>query len=233
MENAGIEIFATKGTEYLFVIGFLLLLICFWRLLYPPQKPATAKTDANRLDLPIASRFRLAEGFFYHQGHTWAVPEEQNVVRVGIDDFTQQLLGQLRAIELPKIGARVKQGRKAWKLWVDSKAIDILSPVEGDIIAINNEAISNPSLINKDPYGSGWLMRVKVANVSNDLVHLLSGDRAMAWMRESAEILDRGVKHPAFGDICRAVSVPIVGIAQNLYPENWDKIVAKLLSGEL
>ncbi|MBN1570922.1 MAG: glycine cleavage system protein H [Acidobacteria bacterium] len=232
METAGIDIFATKGMEYLFVIGFLLLLIFFWRLLYPPKEPVFNRADPNRSNVPIASRFRLAEGFFYHQGHSWAVPEEQNVVRVGIDDFTQQLLGQLRAINLPKIGVHVKQGRKEWKLWVDSKAIDILSPVGGHIVAINNEAIRNPSLINNDPYGSGWLVKVKVANVSNDLVNLLSGDRALAWMRESAEILYRGMKHHTFGDICRSVSVPVAGIVQNLYPENWDKVAAKLLSGE-
>jgi glycine cleavage system H lipoate-binding protein len=231
METTGIEIFATKGTEYIFVICFLLLLILFWRVLYPSNESLSIMADPDKSDSSSTSRFRLAEGFFYHQGHSWVAPEEQDIVRVGIDDFTQQLLGQLRAIDLPQIGARVKQGRKEWKIWVDSKAIDILSPVEGNIIAINNEAIKNPCLINKDPYGSGWLMKVRVVNINNDLGHLMSGDLATAWMKESTETLDRRMKD-AFGSIFQAMSVPVVGIARILSPENWDKVAAKFLSGD-
>lgn len=229
METSGIEIFATKGAEYIFVIGFLLLLIFFWRFLNAPGKPRNPGTEPDGTAFLLNPRFRIAEGYFYHQGHSWAVPEKQDVARVGIDDFAQQLLGEPAKVDLPQIGSRIEQGEKGWKLWVDSKSIDILSPVEGEVVAVNNEAVRTPALLNRDPYGSGWLVKVKIPNMNKNLRNLMSGDLAMAWMKETADALEHRI-HAHIGSPSKAASDPFNGIARNLFPENWDQFAAKFLS---
>src|SRR5665647_54115 len=79
---------------------------------------------------------------YYHQGHSWAIPESGNVVRVGIDDFAQKLVGKIDAIKCPQVGSEVTQGEKAWTLLVNSKSIDMLSPVDGKIVDINESLLS-------------------------------------------------------------------------------------------
>lgn len=229
METSCIEIFATKGSEYIFILLFLLLLVFFWRFLNAPGKPGNDATESGAPAFPRNLLFRVAEGYFYHQGHSWAVPERQDVARVGIDDFAQQLLGQPGMVDLPQIGTRIEQGEKGWKLWIDSKSIDILSPVEGEVIAINREAIQSPGVINKDPYGSGWLMKVRIANINKNLRNLMSGDLAVAWMKESALALDRRIED-GIGSIYQAGSVPFGGILRILFPESWHEIAAMFLS---
>ena len=103
------------------------------------------------------------------------MPESGNVVRVGIDDFAQKLVGKIDAIKFPQVGSQVTQGEKAWSLLVGSKSIDMLSPVDGKIIEINESLLSSPESIGKDPYGQSWLMKVQAPKISANLKNLLSG----------------------------------------------------------
>src|SRR4030042_591738 len=149
-----VDIFATKHIEYLLVIGFLLLFIPFWRLLNRPAK--TVFEAAERLVPIMSDWFRLPEERYYH----WALPEGNNVVKVGLNDFAQKLVGKIDAIRVPTLGSTINQGDKGWTLEADSKAVDMLSPVDGKVIAINEELVRSPKNINKDPYNS-WLMKVR------------------------------------------------------------------------
>ena len=109
-----VDIFATKGVEYLLVIAALLLFIPFWRMV---SRPATAVYEAAESIIPAISEwFHLPERLYYHQGHSWALPEQGDLVRVGIDDFAQKLVGKIDAIQLPPVGSQVTQGEKGWSL---------------------------------------------------------------------------------------------------------------------
>ena len=112
-----VDIFATKGIEYLLVISGLLFFAYFWRFL---SRPAVAVYREYANVFPaISDWFHLPlEGMYFHQGHSWAKPEGDNVVRVGIDDFAQKLVGKIDAIKLPQVGSQVSQGEKAWSLQV-------------------------------------------------------------------------------------------------------------------
>jgi glycine cleavage system H protein len=221
-----VDIFATKGIEYLFIIGFLLVLIVFWRRLSSLTKPTSAATD-----LPGISPdpwFSLEKGLFYHQGHSWVRAEGNDLAVVGIDDFTQRLLGGSSAIDLPQIGSRLKQGEKGLKLWFGSKAVDILSPIEGEVVAINNEVLQNPKLLNSDPYGKGWLMSVRVPQMKRNLANLFSGDLAMAWMKETVYSLQKRMAG-SLGVALQDGGIPVEGIAKVLSPDNWDEVAADFL----
>jgi glycine cleavage system H lipoate-binding protein len=183
MEASSVDIFATNGIEYVLIIGFLFSLIFFWRLLNASAAPSNTMPDKGKSGISANPQFVLAEDYYFHPGHSWAIPEKQNIVRVGIDDFAQQLLGRPDVVELPKIGSHIEQGKKGWGFQIDSKIIDILSPVDGEVIAINNEVIGDPSYVNQDPYGGGWLVKVKVSKINENLGKLLSGELASACIK--------------------------------------------------
>jgi len=228
-----VDIFATKGIEYLFVLGFLLVLILFWRLLNPPQQVAVAAGAATPYPARLSEWFRLAGERYYHPGHSWVMPEGKNVVKVGVDDFAQKLVGTPNAISLPRPGDRLEQGDKGWQLRVDSKSVAMLSPVHGEVLAVNEEILKSPELINQDPYGDGWLMKVSAPRLKANLRNLLSGKLARAWMHETEKAL-REKMTGGLGLALQDGGVPVAGIAKNLSPDSWDEIAGEfLLSREL
>ena len=139
-----IDIFATKGIEYLVVIVFLVSLYFFYRFLNRPARSESASTNAdlggNRRSL--IDWFYIAENYYYHQGHTWIRPEGNEIVSLGIDDFAQKLIGVPTKVAVPAIGANIGQGNVGLKMEIDSKWIDILSPVNGEVIEINEKVIN-------------------------------------------------------------------------------------------
>jgi glycine cleavage system H protein len=218
-----VDIFATKGIEYLLVIGALLLFIPFWRMV---SRSGPAMQEAVEGIAPATGGwFHLPEGkIYYHQGHSWAIPESGNVVRVGIDDFAQKLVGRIDAVKFPQVGSQVAQGEKAWSLLVGAKSIDMLSPVDGKILAINESLISSPESIGKDPYGQSWLLKVQVPKISANLKNLLSGKLARKWMEGIKENL-LGRMNYNLGAVSQDGGVPVYGIARSLDRERWDEIV--------
>jgi glycine cleavage system H protein len=221
-----VDIFATKGIEYLLVIGFLLVLVPFWRFL---RVPARAGIEVVRRALAsVAQWFSIPEGLYYHQGHSWVMPQGAELVKVGVDDFAQRLVGSTNKISLPTIGSRIAQGDVGWKLGIDSKTIDMLSPVTGDVVAVNKDIVRNPTLINQDPYGKGWLMMVKPDNQRATVKNLLTGKLATAWMEETADTL-RERMGDELGVVYQDGGLPVSGIAKALSPDAWDKMASEFL----
>lgn len=228
MDGSGyVDIFATKGIEYLMVIGFLMMLVVFWRSLTRRPRVAVAQVQGARPAGPQAW-FDLAEGLFYHQGHTWAAPEEDGVVRVGLDDFAQKLVGVAQRVDVPGVGSTVEQGEKGVKLSVDSKSIEVLSPVGGEVLAINEEVLRSPGLINEDPYGKGWLFKVRVPRLAANLRNLLSGRLARVWMDGTVKSLKRRMEGD-LGPVLQDGGVPVIGIAKDLSPDEWEDVAADFL----
>lgn len=222
-----VDIFATKGIEYLLVIGFLMVFIFFWKVLSTPAKAAYEYVTETIIPA-ISEWFHTPEDVYYHQGHSWAVPEGINIVTVGMDDFAQKLVGKPRTINLPSVGSQIEQGSSGWKLGFDSTSIDMVSPVNGEVIKINEEVIKNPDLVNQDPYGKGWLMMIKPKNLKADIKNLLTGRLATAWMEETVESL-RARMGEDLGQVYQDGGVVVTGIAKALSPEKWDEVAKEYL----
>ena len=190
------------------------------------RRDGAAVQKAAKGSVPtISGWFNLPEGkIYYHRGHSWVIPESSNIVRVGIDDFAQKLVGRIDAVKFPKVGSRVVQGEKAWSLNVGAKSIDMLSPVDGNILEVNENLISSPESIGKDPYGQSWLLKVQVPKVSTNLKNLLSGGLARKWMEGIKENLFTRMNYN-LGAVSQDGGVPVYGIARSLDPEKWDEIV--------
>ena len=211
-----IDIYATKGIEYLIVIAFLAVFVLFCRYLYRPRAAAAG----TRIASEKSARFRVPEGLFYHQGHSWLRPEPGSTGIVGMDDFAQKLIGRVDAVMLPAIGSRLAQGEKAWNLIVDSVPVPMLSPVDGEVVAVNQEILRSPEILREDPYGKGWLLKVKSRRIETATRNLLSGKLARAWMENSLEKL-QPVNPENLGPVIADGGAPIEGIARALGGGNW------------
>ncbi len=218
-----VDIFATKGIEYLFVISFLILFVAYWKFLNKPIKNATRKIRKVLIEW-----FQLAEDYYYHRGHVWAAPENQNTIRVGLDDFAQKMLGKAQKIEFPKIGEKITQGEKSLKLNIDNRNIDILAPVSGEVVEINQNAAKDPSIINQSPYEEGWLFKVRTNKLRRNFNNLFHDRLAKEWMHETAvEVSDLMSKEP--GLLLQDGGEVIPGFIKEIDPDNWDKLARRML----
>lgn len=109
----------------------------------------------------------------YLDSHEWARVESDGTVTIGISDHAQGALGDLVFVEVPEVGRALTKGGAAAVVESVKAASDVYSPVSGEVIANNSEALSaTPELVNSDPYGQGWLFKVKPSN-NGELASLL------------------------------------------------------------
>ncbi len=94
--------------------------------------------------------------------HEWVRDEGAGEVVVGITDHAQSQLGDVIFLELPKVGASLSAGARFGAVESVKAASDLNSPVSGEVVAVNSEVSASPELVNKDPHGQGWLIRVRV-----------------------------------------------------------------------
>lgn len=93
--------------------------------------------------------------------HEWARLEADGTVTVGISDHAQDALGDLVFVEVPEVGRRLSKGDAAAVVESVKAASDVYSPVTGEVVGANAELSGTPELVNQDPYGQGWLFKVK------------------------------------------------------------------------
>jgi len=99
---------------------------------------------------------------YYAESHEWARLEDDGTAWVGISDHAQKALGDLVFVELPNVGDSVQAGEEAGVVESVKAASDIYAPLSGEILAINEALEDAPELVNQDPYGDGWLFRIRV-----------------------------------------------------------------------
>lgn len=99
----------------------------------------------------------------YTESHEWA-RLDGDVVTVGITWFAQDSLGDVVHVELPKVGAKVKKGGGVAEIESTKAVSEIYSPVDGEIVAVNDDIDGAEEAVNKTPYGAGWLFKVRVAS---------------------------------------------------------------------
>lgn len=97
----------------------------------------------------------------FNESHTWA-KVDQSTATVGISDFAQKELGEIVYVELPKIGSKVKQGDEIAVLESTKSAVDIYTPLSGEIIEINHTLFTTPEKINHSSQDEGWLYKMKI-----------------------------------------------------------------------
>jgi glycine cleavage system H protein len=105
----------------------------------------------------------IPKNLLFTKDHEWA-RVENNIVTIGITDFAQSELGDIIFVEFPEIGDKVDVGSSAGTIEAVKTVTDIFSPVKGKIIEINNGIDNSPEVMNTDPYGDGWLMKIELTD---------------------------------------------------------------------
>ena len=105
----------------------------------------------------------------YTASHEWIVIED-GTATIGISDFAQAQLGDVVFLELPKPGAKVSAGESFGVIESVKAASDLYSPASGSVVEVNPKLEKSPDLVNSDPYGEGWLIKVKVEGVPDGLL---------------------------------------------------------------
>lgn len=223
------SLMTAKAAEYAIAVAYLLLFVPFWRW-SQATVPATVpvRETARRLAGRMVEWFELANDAVFHPGHAWARPVGPQAALVGADDFAQKLLGRIKRIELPPVGTEVHQGSPAWRLHVDGKVIDMVSPVTGVVTAVNGDVLDRPDLVNADPYHRGWLLRVEGPRVPPTSRGLLGGQLARRWLEQATDALRLRLA-PDLGLALQDGGVPVEGLARAIDPDRWDEIAREHL----
>lgn len=102
----------------------------------------------------------------YLESHEWARVESDGTVTIGISDHAQGALGDLVFVEVPEVGKSLSKGGAAAVVESVKAASDVYSPVTGEVVAANEALSGSPELVNSDPYGEGWLFKIKPSNTA-------------------------------------------------------------------
>ncbi|MDP8256630.1 MAG: glycine cleavage system protein H [Candidatus Alcyoniella australis] len=215
----------TKYWEYALAFAFMALFLVFYIMLKAPER--TTQSAAAREAMPASGRvqgFLVPDDLLYHQGHTWARKDAEGNVLIGVDDFAQRLVGKPSGLKLPAVGAQLRQGAGAWSLDVGPSSFEMVSPVDGEVLAVNPKLAGSTDALKSDPYGDGWLLKVKLPKSSVSLKNLLGGELVKKWTEAAAQRL-YGFADLELGAVLSDGGDPVDGMARNLDPQNWEQIV--------
>lgn len=179
MENfTRVDIYDTKGLEYLFVIAYLLIFIIFWNIAKNPQiikqiKEAISTISANILRIP--------QGIFFSRFHTWTHLEESGAAKVGLDDFLIHIAGKVELTHLKNPGHVIEKGDLLTMIDQGGKQLKIYSPISGKIVNTNSLIKEDNEILNKDPYDDGWIYKIKPSNWVKETKSYFLAEDAIDW----------------------------------------------------
>lgn len=105
----------------------------------------------------------VRSGLKYSVEHEWI--DEGSPATVGVSEVAVDALGEVVYVELPEVGATVTAGEVCGEIESTKSTSELYSPATGDVVEVNEAAVADPAMINAEPYGSGWLFRVAVAEL--------------------------------------------------------------------
>ena len=223
--NEFLSSYPAKLMEYSLAAGYLGLFVPFWRYVQSGRRApsavaigAPAKQAAPHAN---AGWFHVPADVLLHPGHTWARVSGGEVA-VGVDDFAARLLGKVASLRTPEVGESVLQGSSAVTAEDDSRVVTLVSPIDGTVTAVNAAATEGDNWLHQ-PYGAGWLFKVKPSRLGLNTKRLLGGDLARRWVEQASESLAQRLS-PQLGAVLQDGGTPVHGIARELEPERWDEL---------
>ncbi len=125
--------------------------------------------------------YHVPEDLMYTKEHEWA-KQEGSVVRVGITDYAAKTLNDIVYVTPPKVSSAVEQMKSMGTVESIKAVSEIYSPVSGTVARVNGELESHPELVNKSPYGEGWLLEVKPSNFESERKSLMDARAYAAYL---------------------------------------------------
>lgn len=136
--------------------------------------------------------YNFPDDLYYHTEHSWVRVDDDRMVLVGMNDFFQKAAGDITYVDLPFEGDEVEAGEVCGKVQSSKWIGKLVAPVSGEIISLNEELDSDATLINKHPYGDGWIIKISPSNLDEDLKNLMQGDSVVAWLEGEIKKAEAG-----------------------------------------
>jgi len=127
--------------------------------------------------------YHMPDELYYNEDHSWARVDGTKVT-VGMTDFFQKEAGDIVFVDLPDEGDEVSQGEVCGKIQSRKWIGNLVAPVSGEIIELNEELEEDPNLINKDPYGEGWILVIEAGDPGAELPNLMQGGALVSFIEE-------------------------------------------------
>lgn len=197
----------------------------FDQLFEDTLSPAKGNTGVHMKDI---KGFKLADGYFFHMGHTWAGIDDGGIIRVGMDDFAFKVLGGPDGFELPLMGQELNLGRPGWGIKRRSNLADILSPVSGVITKVNPSLFASPALPEQKPYEDGWLFTVHNSDLKGAVKHLMGNEESVAWLNGEITILEGMIEEVA-GPLSADGGLLMKDVFGNLPALGWENLTLRFL----
>jgi glycine cleavage system H protein len=124
----------------------------------------------------------IPEGLYYSKEHEWVKLEGKEAV-VGITDYAQKQLHDIVYVEAPKAGTDLKQFQTMGTVESVKSTSEIFTPVTGKVAKVNGELAESPELLNQDPYGKGWIARITLKDLDNDVKKLLTAQQYADYVK--------------------------------------------------
>ena len=189
----------------------------------PPEQP-----EGFHLEPVWVSGYQVPDGLHFHRGHVWARAVGPDTAVVGIDDFARRLIGPATRARLPRPGTWLRAGEPAAKLGLDGRDAELVAPLEGVVVETNSRVENDPELASTDPYGRGWLFKVRTAELGRHLRNLLSGSLAHRFVEDSREKLQLELMALS-GTVLADGGEPAADFASHLSDEDWHRLTREFL----
>jgi glycine cleavage system H lipoate-binding protein len=211
----------------LFVLLTFLIVISVNYYLHLPQ-PATVETKVSvRPRVPIMAKeagFSIPQDYAFHPGHTWVCREATDTARIGLDTFVAELAGKIDRIEVADVSRWVRQGQRLATIHSDGISFDLLSPVEGVVMTVNQDVVKDPTLAARDPYKDGWVVMLKSPDLATNQKNLLQGPMVAPWMHYNVTRLNTALAqmNPA---LAQDGGAPAEQVLRDLEPSLRKKLI--------
>lgn len=121
--------------------------------------------------------------YYFPEKHVWARPDDGGLLTIGMSDVAQHLAGNILTLTAKKVGRNVPKGQSVATIESAKWVGPVPAPVSGEIVDVNEEARKNPKLLNSDPYGQGWIIKLKPAEWEGEKAALASGPAGIETYR--------------------------------------------------
>lgn len=189
---------------------------------------AVPEPEAFRFEPVWVSGYQVPDGLHYHRGHTWVRAIGPDTALVGLDDFARRLIGPATRAKLPEVGSWLRQGDRAASVGLDGRDAELVAPVEGEVVETNPLLESEPGLATADPYGRGWLFKVRSSELGRNFANLFSGSLAHRFVEDSRERLQLQLMALS-GTVLADGGEPSPDFARHLTDEEWHRISREFL----
>jgi len=179
------NIFETKGMEYLIIITFLALLIPFSIILN--RKVKIRRQLRKAMGILNTGMLKIPQGVFHSRNHTWAHLLKSGVANVGLDDLLLHITGEVNINCLKKPGESIAKGEVMTEIDHEGRHLKIFSPISGTITGANTGLADNPGILNEDPYGSGWIYKIRPSDWKADTSSYYFAEAATDWSKRELE----------------------------------------------